>query len=86
MKKLAFALGLLVVGLSAATPASADFAVVQWKSGYCRVFGDSQFGPQDGKYHWYRHRHHVHYRFATWAAAEKAMHGSVAHHRCQHWW
>jgi hypothetical protein len=85
MRNLAFALGALVVGLSAAAPASADYSVVTWKSGYCRVWGESQYGPQDGKYRWYRHHDRTHYRFKTWDAAEKAMHVSVAHKRCQHW-
>jgi len=85
MRKLAFALGVLVFGLSAAAPASADYGVVEWKSGYCRVFGETQYGPQDGKYHWYRNHHRIHKTFKTWDAADKAMRGSVAHKRCQHW-
>jgi hypothetical protein len=88
MRKLAFALGVLVLGVGAVTQASADYAVVTWKSGYCRVWGESQYGPQDGKYRWYYRHHHkgVHYRFKTWDRADKAMHRSVAHKRCQHWW
>jgi hypothetical protein len=55
MKRLAFAIGLLVLGLGAATPASADFAVIKFKSGYCRIWTDTAYGPQDGRYLWFRH-------------------------------
>jgi hypothetical protein len=41
MKKLALALGVLVLGLGAAAPAIADYGVVTWKSGYCRVFDET---------------------------------------------
>jgi hypothetical protein len=90
MKKLAFAIGLLALGFSAASPARADFAVIKFKSGYCRVWSHTAAGPQDGHYLWFRahwgHHHHWHYRFHTWARAEKALHRSVAWHRCHHWW
>lgn len=86
-RKLAFALGALVLGLSAAAPASTDYGVVTWKSGYCRVWDETQHGSQDGKYRWYYRHHHngTHSRFKTWAGADKAMHASVAHKRCEHW-
>ena len=68
MKRLAFAIGLLVLGLGAASPASADFAVIKFNSGYCRIWTDTAYGPQDGRYLWFRHHwrwhhHHWHYRF-----------------------
>jgi hypothetical protein len=88
MKRLAFVLGALALGVAATAPARADFAVVKFKSGYCRVWSDSAAGPQDGKYLWFRHHHHWHhwhYRFHTWAAADKHMHWAAAHHRCDHW-
>jgi hypothetical protein len=88
MKRLVFVLGVLAVGLAATAPARADFAVVKFKSGYCRVWDDSKAGPQDGTYLWFRrhhHWHHWHYRFHTWAAADKHMHWAVDHHRCSHW-
>jgi len=43
--RLAFAVGLLVLGFVAATPARADFAVITFNSGYCRVWTDTAFGP-----------------------------------------
>jgi hypothetical protein len=91
MKRLAFAIGLVVLGLGAATPASADFAVIKFNSGYCRVWTDTAYGPQDGRYLWFRHHwrwhhHHWHYRFHTWAGADRAMHRAASWHRCNHWW
>jgi hypothetical protein len=92
MKRLVFAIGLLVLGLGAATPASADYAVIKFNSGYCRIWTDTAGGPQDGKYiwfhrHWWWHHHHAwHYRFRTMAGADRAMHRAVAWHRCNHWW
>jgi hypothetical protein len=94
MKRLAFAMGLLVLGLlglGAATPASADFAVIKFKSGYCRVWTDTAYGPQDGRYLWFRHHwrwhhHHWHYRFHSWDGADRAMHRAASWHRCNHWW
>ena len=89
MKRLAFAIGILALGFTAATPALADFAVVKFKSGYCRVWTETPFGPQDGRYLWFHrwhHWHHWHYRFHTLAGAERALHRAVAWHRCTHWW
>ena len=45
MKRLAFAAGLLAVTFAAATPARADFAVVKFESGFCRVWWDSGANP-----------------------------------------
>ncbi len=45
MKRLAFALGLLAVGFVATKPAHADYAVVQFDDGFCRVWWDSAGTP-----------------------------------------
>ncbi len=45
MKRLAFAAGLLAAGLAASTPARADFALVQFGDGYCRIWWDSADTP-----------------------------------------
>ncbi len=45
MKQLAFALGLLVAGFATVTPAHADYAVVQFSDGFCRVWWDSTGTP-----------------------------------------
>jgi len=87
MKRLAFAVGLLALGFTAATPARADFAVIQFGSGYCRVWADTPFGPQDGHWLWFLSPEWGwHYRFLTFEGADDAMHRAVAMHRCFHWW
>ena len=83
--RLVFVLGLLALGFVSATPARADFAVVKFHSGYCRVYADTAFAPPDGRFlpfwtHW-----GWMYRFPTWQVADMAMHRAVAHHRCYHW-
>lgn len=85
MRRLAFAIGVLALGVSAVAPAHADFAVVKFKSGYCRVWADTPAGPQDGKYLWFRHHHHWRNHFKTWASADKHMQRAISWHRCQHW-
>lgn len=47
MNRLAFATGLLALtlGFAAATPARADFAVVQFASGHCQIWWDSGANP-----------------------------------------
>jgi hypothetical protein len=80
MKRLALAIALMALGFSAASPARADFAVVRFDSGYCRVWTDTAAGPQDGHYLWFPHHwgwHHWHYRFHTWAGADMAMPGGL---------
>jgi hypothetical protein len=39
MKHFAFVISALAVGLAAATPARADYAVVRWADGYCHLVG-----------------------------------------------
>ena len=84
--RLAFAVGLLVLGFVAATPARADFAVITFNSGYCCVWTDTAFGPQDGRYLSFWSPSGWIYRFPTWEMANMAMQRAVAHHRCHHWW
>jgi hypothetical protein len=43
MKRLALAVGLIALGLTAVNPARADFAVIEFGSGYCRVWTDTAF-------------------------------------------
>lgn len=45
MKRLAFAAGVLALGLAAATPARADFAVVRLQDGWCKIWWDSGASP-----------------------------------------
>src|SRR6516162_2368933 len=81
MTRLAFAIGLLALG-TAAIPARADFAVVEFRSGYCRIWDQTIFGPQDGRYLHFPHPWSWHWRFHTLEGANMAMHWAVAHHRC----
>ena len=66
MMRLAFAIGLLAISLTSATPVRADFAVVTFNSGYCRVWTETAFGPQDGHYLWFPSPIGWHFRFLTW--------------------
>jgi len=45
MKRLAFAAGLLAIAITAASPARADYAVVQFDDGSCRIWWDSAATP-----------------------------------------
>jgi hypothetical protein len=83
MKRLAFALGLLTVSFCVAPPALADFAVIHFNSGYCRIWTDTAFGPQDGQFVVFRLHHHHFDRFHTRAPAERALHWAVSRHVCR---
>ena len=85
MVRLTFALGLLVLGVVATSRARADFAVIKFGSGYCRVWSGTAWGPQDGRYLHFP-RWTWHYRFRTWEGASLAMRRAVAWRRCYHWW
>jgi hypothetical protein len=93
MKRLAFAIGLLALGFSATIPARADFGVVRFNSGYCRVWTDTAAGPQDGQYLWFRHHwgwyHHRYYSVwyhhrHHWGWYHHRYYSSWYHHR-RHW-
>jgi hypothetical protein len=45
MKRLAFAVGVLALGFAASTPARADFAVVKFELGFCRIWWDTGAKP-----------------------------------------
>lgn len=45
MKKLRFAMGMLALGLVAAAPARADYVVVKFDPGYCRIWWQSSMKP-----------------------------------------
>ena len=40
MKRLAFAVGVVALSFAASVPARADFAVVKFELGYCRIWWD----------------------------------------------
>ena len=45
MKRLAFAVGVLALGFAASSPARADFAVVKFEFGYCRIWWEASATP-----------------------------------------
>jgi len=73
MKRLMFALGLLALTYAAPSPARADFAVVRFEGGWCRVWVDTAQKPWGGEFLWWHHHHHWHW----W------HHRHWWHH---HWW
>ena len=44
MKKILLAIGALALGLTATAPAHADFAIVKFNSGYCRIYDNTARG------------------------------------------
>ena len=45
MKRLAFAASVLALGFVTSAPARADYAVVRFDSGFCRIWWDSMANP-----------------------------------------
>ena len=45
MKRFAFAVGVLALGFAAATPARADFSVIKFELGYCRIWWNNGTNP-----------------------------------------
>jgi hypothetical protein len=45
MRRLCFAIGVLALVFAAGTPARADYAVVKFESGFCRIWWDSKANP-----------------------------------------
>jgi hypothetical protein len=84
MRRLAIAFALLVSSF-AVTQAHADYAVVRFKSGYCRVWTNTAV-VQDYQFlafrrHWHGH-HWWQYRFNTLSGAQAALQQAFATHRC----
>ena len=52
MKRLVLAIGLLAVGFAASTAARADFAVIKYKDGSCRVWTDTKASPMGKDWKW----------------------------------
>lgn len=83
--RLAFAIGLFTVIRSyMAVPALADFAVIQFASGYCRVWPKTADGPQDGHFGMFPTRHGLMGRFDT-LEANAALALAVEHQVCRNW-
>ena len=45
MKRFTLAAGVVALGLAATTPAWADFALVRWDDGYCRIWWEASATP-----------------------------------------
>jgi hypothetical protein len=84
MKKFLFAIGALALGLTATAPAHADFAIVKFKSGYCRIWDHTAVAPPDGTFVWFVWGHHRYYRLPTLGIAQHKLHHVVARHLCWH--
>jgi hypothetical protein len=67
MKHLAFAIGLCTLGIAAATPARADFALVRYGNGHCRIWWDSGANP------WGTDWTKIVIGLPTWSAADAAL-------------
>ena len=85
MKKLMFATGVLALGLTATASAHADYAIVKFKSGYCRIWPDTAVTPPDGAFVWFVWGHHRYYRLPTLPIAQHKLGLVVARHLCWHY-
>ena len=45
MKRLVFAIGVLALGFAASTPARADFSVMRFELGFCRIWWNNGINP-----------------------------------------
>jgi len=73
MNKILFAIGTLVLGLTAAAPAHADYAIVKFNSGYCRIYDNTALAPPDGTFVWFVWGHHRYYRLPTLPIAQHKL-------------
>jgi len=45
MKRFVFAVGVLALGFAASTPARADFSVMKFETGFCRIWWNKGVNP-----------------------------------------
>ena len=84
--RLAFAIGLFtVVSSYVAALALADFAVIQFASGYCRVWPNTADGPQDGQFVMFQTPYGWIGQFDTVEQANDALGLAVERQVCRHW-
>jgi hypothetical protein len=80
MKRLSIAIGLLVLGVAAAAPARADFAVIKFKdTGACRAWYNHTAKPW-GAYQvlWVK--------TPSWDVSQSKGGYAMAHHWCKTWY
>ena len=82
MKRLMFAVGVLALGFGATAPAHADYAIVKFNSGYCRIYDNTAWAPPDGTFVWFVWGHHRYYRLPTLPIAQHKLGLVVARHLC----
>ena len=82
MKRLGFAVAVLALAFAASTAARADFAVVKFKDGSCRVWDNPGAGPMGmmkKDWSW------VGKPVKTREAANKRGAWAMKHHKCKSW-
>ena len=77
MNKLVFAIGLLFAGLAVSTPARADFAIVQFGDGFCRIWWDSAGNPWGPR--WTK----IAIGLPDYGAAQAALDSAIAQNLCR---
>jgi hypothetical protein len=77
MKRLAFAAGILAIGLTASVPARADYAVVQLENGWCKIWWDSGATP------WGTGWTKIAYGLPDWFTASAALNSARSQGVCQ---
>jgi hypothetical protein len=77
MKRFAFAVGILALGLAAATPARADYSVVQLDDGWCKIWWDSADAP------WGAGWTQIAIGLPDWQAAESALYAARSQGACR---
>jgi hypothetical protein len=85
MKKLVFAVGALALSVTATAPAHADYAIVSFWSGYCRIWNYASEVPPDGAFVWFVRGPYRYNRLPTLDIAEYKLHTLVARGLCRHW-
>jgi len=78
MNRLASAIGLLALalGFAAATPARADYAVVQFGNGHCQIWWDSSADP------WGAGWRKIVVGLPSWSAASAALYSARSQDVC----
>jgi hypothetical protein len=77
MKCFAFAVAALALGFAASTPARADYTVIQFDSGYCEVWSNSNSTPWG--YGWRK----LAIELPDWDTAQSALYAARANGECR---
>jgi hypothetical protein len=77
MKRLAFAIAVLTIGFAASAPARADYAVVQFSDGWCKIWWDSAAPP------WGDNWTEIAYGLPDWLTASAALYTARSQGVCR---